>query len=519
MLLESNTLTYQTIKQPLLKAFITVLVIVALVSSVSEWFIQQTFVTISADASVINIAGRQRMLSQNISKNVLLLSNKKFVDNRSEAFDALKIAINQLVENNQQLFVDKRSPNTKENSFSINKNNIEIEMLYQMLQPSLNKIVTATNLILDNNELSKSSIFSDEQQSQINIILANEAKFLTTMDDIVAQYSRNTQNQVTNIRHINWLLYVIWLSALLLIGIYVLRPTIKRIAILFDKIKQDQQTLNSTNHQLNDTLSMLDKTQHELIDAEKRSLLTSAIGGIVHDINTPLGICVTSVSFLQERSQVIVDDLENKSLKSSELKSFLTQQHESTAIIQRNIERVNELITRFKQIAVDQGSEQKRIINLNDYIYDIISALGPKLKHSQHKILVNCAENIQLDTYPSAFYQIFTNLIMNSIIHGFEENQSGIITINVENIKDEKILITYHDNGKGFGKEIEERIFEAFFTTRKNQGGSGLGTEIIHKLVTKDLQGKISCKSVIGEGTSFIIEIPKALKDDSSSND
>lgn len=177
---------------------------------------------------------------------------------------------------------------------------------------------------------------------------------------------------------------------------------------------------------------------------------------------------------------------------------------------------MNELIIRFKQIAVDQGSEQKREINLKDYINDTVSALGPKLKHCPHKVRVNCADDIELNTYPSAFYQIFTNLIMNSIIHGFEEQLNGIITIDVENLRNEKILITYHDNGKGFNKNIENRIFEAFFTTRKNQGGSGLGTEIIHKLVIKDLQGKITCRSIEGEGTSFIIEIPKELKESSS---
>lgn len=497
------------IKQPLLKAFITVLLIVALVSSVSEWLIQQTLITISTNANVINMAGRQRMLSQNISKNLLFLSDQKFTHNDTKIMQSLQAGIAEFVENNQKLFVEKTSLNMKQN-------NAEIEKLYQKLEPSFEQIKKATNKFLGSHNFIQSQLLSEDQQASIAIVLANEVRFLEIMDKLISQYTHNTQNQVTNIQHINWLLYIVWLSALLLIGVYVLRPTIKKIALLFDKIKQDEQALNSTNHQLTDTLNILDKTQHDLIDAEKRSLLTSAIGGIVHDINTPLGICVTSVSFLQEKAEVIINDLENKKLLGSQLKSFLAQQQESIAIIQRNIERVNELITSFKQIAVDQGSEQKRVINLKDYIYDTIAALGPKLKHSPHKVIVNCVENIELNTYPSAFYQIFTNLIMNSIIHGFEEQKTGVITIDIKSISNEKILISYHDNGKGFNKDIEQRIFEAFFTTRKNQGGSGLGTEIIHKLVTKDLQGNITCKSIEGEGTRFTIEIPKELKENHS---
>lgn len=250
MFTKTNVMTYQAIKQPLLKAFISVLLIVALVSSVSEWLIQHTLITISSNANIINIAGRQRMLSQNISKNLVLLASPKFIQNRSSIFQTLKTAVTQLVDNHQQLFIDKHAFYADKNLFSINKNNNEIEKLYQILQPSFVQIKKATYKLLANHKLMQLQILTEEQQVLITTVLANEAKFLHTMDAIVAQYSQNTENEVTNIRNINWLLYVVWLVALLLIGIYVLRPTIKTIALLFDKIKEEEQALSSTSHQL-----------------------------------------------------------------------------------------------------------------------------------------------------------------------------------------------------------------------------------------------------------------------------
>lgn len=517
-----DSLTYHGIERPLLRSFIVALVIIALVSSASEWIMQLTLNTQSVNGNIINISGRQRMLSQNISKNLLILSNssqypKKITEhNFLQAYEEFKLSSQEFIANHHILLGNKTS-----DSHIIN-NSLKVNNLYQQLQPSFNAIEKSITSLLSNNILIEETIISDEQKKSvkeilIQTVLINEKYFLEIMDEIVNQYDKETKIEVSKMRIVNWILYVLWLGTLALIGMTVIRPTIKKVAVLFLKIKQDEQELTVKNNKLEETLTILNQTKHELLDAEKRSLLTSAIGGIVHDINTPLGICVTSVSFLQEISEDIKIAIKNKTLRSSQLNSFITQQQESISIVARNIDKVNELITSFKQIAVDQGSEQKRTINLKKYIEDTINALGPKLKKSRHKIIIMCAETIELDTYPSAFYQIFTNLIMNSIIHGFDEDQEGLINIDIniriDNDEQEKIIIRYHDNGCGFNKEIQKRIFEPFFTTRKNQGGSGLGTEIIHKLVTTDLQGTINCQSVVGEGTTFTIEIPKFLKE------
>ena len=109
-------------------------------------------------------------------------------------------------------------------------------------------------------------------------------------------------------------------------------------------------------------------------------------------------------------------------------------------------------------------------------------------------------------SFPGAFSQILTNLMMNSIIHGFENSEGGLITIDVS-LNDQLLRIDYSDNGKGISNEHVSKIFDPFFTTNRNKGGSGLGLNIVYNIVTSQLNGKIHCTSELEKGTKFTIEI------------
>ncbi len=172
-----------------------------------------------------------------------------------------------------------------------------------------------------------------------------------------------------------------------------------------------------------------------------------------------------------------------------------------------NLQRTSELLTSFKQIAVDQTSDKIRIISISKYLNEIIHSIHPKLRKTNHIINVHCDENIEIYSHPGAIAQIIINLIVNSIIHGFEHIDNGKITIDVA-FHHNWLIIDYADNGQGISEEARKQLFDAFYTTKSNKGGTGLGTHIIKNLVIDTLNGTITAHSELGKGLNYHIELP-----------
>ena len=176
--------------------------------------------------------------------------------------------------------------------------------------------------------------------------------------------------------------------------------------------------------------------------------------------------------------------------------------------MQINLKRAVELITSFKQVAVDQASEARYLFRLEEHLQQVVTSLRHKLKKSHAEIEWQCSPEIEIDSYPSAFTQIYSNLVLNSILHGFDEsNMPHKISI-VLSQDEGNLIIDYRDNGMGIDAELLPKLFDPFVTTKRGQGGSGLGTHIIYNLVTHKLHGNIRCDSEVGKGTHFHIAIP-----------
>jgi signal transduction histidine kinase len=163
----------------------------------------------------------------------------------------------------------------------------------------------------------------------------------------------------------------------------------------------------------------------------------------------------------------------------------------------------------FKQVAVDQSSEQRRNIDLSEYLEEILTSLHPALKRTRHTVVVDCPERIVLNTYPGAIYQIVVNLAMNSLLHGFDGQDHGTITIRVTR-EAESWVLDYRDDGRGMPEEVRRRVFEPFFTTKRGQGGSGLGLHIVFNLTHQVLLGTLRCESEPGKGARFVLRCPIA---------
>lgn len=251
----------------------------------------------------------------------------------------------------------------------------------------------------------------------------------------------------------------------------------------------------------------LKEAQTSLVQSEKMASLGSLVAGIAHEINTPIGIIMTGASVLDEETKAFTTELDSGALKKSTVTRYAETARQSSRLIMGNAERAATLIQSFKRVAVDQTSEARRNFNLKGYLDEVVLSLRPILKTSMVQVIIDCPDEIQMDTYPGALSQILTNLVTNVLVHAFTEDNRGQISISARP-EEEWVTLDFHDNGQGIAPEHIRRIFDPFFTTRRGDGGSGLGLHIVYNLVTQTLGGTIAVESTQGEGTSFIIKLP-----------
>ena len=278
------------------------------------------------------------------------------------------------------------------------------------------------------------------------------------------------------------------------------------------KLQQYQYQLENMiaerTRELDYSLDELSSAKAQLIESERLASLGSLVGGITHEINTPVGVAFTASTHLSGKIKNIQKNFRNSSLTRKDLENFLDTAEEAAAIIERNLESAREFITDIKQVAVDQSSEKLRRFNLAEYLQIIVTSLKPVLKRSRVEVKIECNPEIILDSYPGALSQVLTNLIMNSLIHGFSGRQKGCITIHGELIGDSKIVLSVADDGAGIAPDIRERIFDPYFTTKADSGGSGIGLHISASTVRDILGGNISVESELEKGAVFTIWFP-----------
>lgn len=285
--------------------------------------------------------------------------------------------------------------------------------------------------------------------------------------------------------------------------------------------KQAEEKLQQAKQAAETALQQLRDTQQQLIESAKMAELGNLVAGVAHEINTPVGIGVTAASRLDTITRELSELYQSNRMKRADLEKYLTSARTGSDLILKNLARAAELVQSFKQVAVDQAGDQQRTFILKDYLQETLTTLRPEFKRTKHQVTIQCEENIKLHSYPGIYSQIITNLVMNSLIHGFREKPEGQMTITARLVKKEELtvkneisiphasvlVIHYTDDGRGIPADILPRIFDPFFTTNRQGGGSGLGLHIVYNLVRK-LNGTIHCESIVGQGTTFKMHIP-----------
>ncbi len=275
--------------------------------------------------------------------------------------------------------------------------------------------------------------------------------------------------------------------------------------------RQVEEELRAAKERAEAALEHLCTAQRTLIQSEKMASLGGLVAGIAHEINTPLGISLTSASLLAEESRRVSDTMNAGVLRRSDLARFLNMALESSDLLLANSQRAAELIRSFKQVAVDQAADDCRWFNLRAYIEEVLMSLGPRLKRSAVSVEVDCPNDIEVQGFPGALAQVLTNFVMNSLTHAFDPGQRGHIGVIVTRPEPDGIELVFRDDGKGIPEAVLPKIFDPFFTTNRNGGGSGLGLNIVYNLVRQQLGGEIAVASVDGRGTTFTVRFSRVL--------
>jgi signal transduction histidine kinase len=265
-----------------------------------------------------------------------------------------------------------------------------------------------------------------------------------------------------------------------------------------------------TASELRTTLDQFSQARDRLVQSEKMVALGQLVAGVAHEINTPIGVALTAATHLGERTQEFNRAFAEGQLKRSDLQAYTGLALQSTELLRFNIQRAAQLIQSFKQVAVDQASEQRRDFDLDEYLEQLITSLRPEARKQGHTITLICPDGIAMSSYPGALAQVLSNLIANALVHAYAPGSHGTIRVMVRD-HGEAVSIAVEDDGTGIAPEHLARIYDPFFTTKRGSGGSGLGLHIVFNIVHETLHGEIACRSVQGEGTTFTLDLPRTV--------
>lgn len=284
-----------------------------------------------------------------------------------------------------------------------------------------------------------------------------------------------------------------------------------RIAAEIERSEYEQQLedkVSKRTEHLEEALAELKSAQTTLLQQEKLASLGGVVAGVAHEINTPLGIAKTGHSFHQSILGTIQQQFNDKTLTASNMNNYIEKAVEVTQAVSDNLERAIDLVQNFKHAAVDRIDDTKRMLNVHDVIERISQSMKAEFLRNRVQFKLDVDESIQLDSYASDLSQVMSNVFMNACIHAFDGIESPELHVTAT-LQGKNVTIDVMDNGVGINEDIRETIFEPFVTTKRNQGSTGLGMNIVFNVVTGKLNGTIELLPAdAGQGSTWRITLP-----------
>jgi PAS domain S-box-containing protein len=273
-------------------------------------------------------------------------------------------------------------------------------------------------------------------------------------------------------------------------------------------LQASEQELRSARDAAEAALRNLRETQNTLIEAEKLAALGRLVAGVAHEINNPVGTSVTVASALERKTAAFAAEVAQGNVRRSSLNEFLEISREASSQLVANLNHAAELIQSFKQVATDRSYSNQRIFDLGDLTEQIVKSLRPGLGKQNLTLYVECQPNLTMNSYPGPYGQVLTNLFLNSVAHAFPDGKAGTIEIKVRASVNDHVEVLFFDDGCGMSLDVRRKAFDPFFTTRRDQGGTGLGLHIVYSIVTNCLGGRLNLDSEPGKGTMIKLILP-----------
>src|SRR4030081_2074864 len=281
------------------------------------------------------------------------------------------------------------------------------------------------------------------------------------------------------------------------------------VALDIGERKRSELEMRKAKDAAEAALRNLRETQNSLIEAEKLAALGRLVAGGAHEVNNPVGISLTGASSLGRKTALFAAEVARGDLRRSSLNEFLENSRDASSQLVANLNRAAELITPFKQVAADRNSSDQRTFDLGDLTEQVVMSLRPGLRKHNLALTVDCQPNLTMNSYPGPYGQVLTNLFLNAVAHAFPDGKAGAVDIQVRESGKDNVEILFSDNGCGMSLDVRRRAFDPFFTTRRDQGGTGLGLHIVYSIVTNRLGGRLDLDSEPGGGTRIQIILPR----------
>ena len=293
--------------------------------------------------------------------------------------------------------------------------------------------------------------------------------------------------------------------------LYVATLVVASLGIWWIVLSHESQ--EQSKRELLESMQHLERTRASLVETEKLASLGGLVAGVAHELNTPVGISVSTASYLSDRTAAAQSLQKAGRFDAPALETYLRDAAESARLLLSNATRVAQLVLNFKQLAVDRISEARRRFDLRALVEDTLRDLRPRLEEAGAEVRIDIAPGIELESYPVALAQVVTNLAINSTQHAFDaERPGGCITVHAHVGDDDEVRLELIDDGRGIEPALQARVFEPFFTTRRGAGGSGLGLYIVNQIVTRQLGGTSALECEPGRGVRFVAYFPRVAR-------
>jgi signal transduction histidine kinase len=276
------------------------------------------------------------------------------------------------------------------------------------------------------------------------------------------------------------------------------------IYTLRDTIETDLKLVQS-NIDLKDMLVLLEKSQEKIFSHEKNKWTSELISSIVHEISTPIGIAYTTATIMKSATKELLNLSSNEEAASEII--------DSANFIIKNLQQASSLIQAFKTIEDDQRAGCIEQIDLCEYITSIVLSMKEEFKRNNIEVSLDLPTHEVVIINTAILTQVLISLLVNAIKHAYHDVNLKTLTIKLVT-SESKIYLYVSDNGCGISKLELREIFDIFVRLNKEEDGSGMGLTIVQELVTKKLNGVISCQSDSGKGSTFEIVLPKEATDE-----